>query len=417
MSGLTGFNVGYSNTFGGELSFLDISYILAPKTSGTNINTNFFYNKNPGSLSITYTDLSNVFLKSKTNNVIDISYQVIPVTKYYDQSLNTTPVTYYDIGQVFEPYYNDISFSSITSKQTGLIIYKYINGVKIVNNGYSNFTGNFVINPGQTGFKSVKFACVGGGGGSLYGGGGGGAGVIIGSVDMSYNHSYYFGVGNGNPGTGGTTHFRSTSATSNTIYNFISAGGGVGSTVGSGTVDVSGNGGLGGDATVKLSTGFNCTINYISSGGGGGGGYNSFSPGNYGTGGKAGSLTVSGTGTPTFDISGIGQKGLDASNNPVSYGGNGGGNFSSTYTSFNSIPDQTTYYFGGGGGGSNFSNNGYPSTYPTNGWNSGGNGATTTINSSVIDSYQFGGGGGGSKTYTAVGGGGPGALMFSWNYP
>lgn len=413
MSGLTGFNVGYSNTFGGELSFLDISYILTPKTSGTNINTNFFYNKNPGSLSITYTDLSNVFLKSKTNNVIDISYQVIPVTKYYDPSLNATPVTYYDIGEVFEPYFNDISFSSITSTKTGYIIYKYINGIKILNNTGSNFNGSFIINPGQTGVKSVKFTCVGGGSGGSRAGGGSGGGIIIGSVDMSNNYSYNFGVGNGGANAGGDTYFRVAGA-GNLTFNFNAGGGAV-------PADLSGNGFTGGAVYVKLSTGFNCTLNYISGGGGGGGGYYSVSPGYYGKGGNGGSCTI--TGTPTIDISGIGQTGFDASNNPFNYGGNGGGNFSSTYTSFNSIPDQTVYYFGGGGGGGyngsgSSGYNGYPSGYPTNTWITGGLGGSSTNSASTTSmSSQIGGGGAGTKTTTGVGSGGPGALMFSWNYP
>lgn len=416
MSGLTGFNVGYSNTFGGDLTFVDISYILAPKTSGTNINTNFFYNKNPGSLPITYTDLSNVFLKSKTNNVIDISYQVISVTKYYDQSLNATPVTYYDIGEVFEPYYNDISFSSITSKQTGLIIYKYINGVKMVNNSFSNFNGSFIINPGQTGVKSVKFACVGGGGGGAWAGGGSGGGIIIGSVDMSYSQSYNFGVGNGGSGIGGNTFFR-VGNSNNSTYNFNASGGAT-------ATDVSGNGGVGGTVYVRLAnSSFNCRLNYISSGGGGGGGY--YITGNhYGIGGNSGQYDVSYSPSfpPIIDISGVGQKGLDASNNPFNYGGTGGGNFSSSYTSFNSIPDQTVYYFGGGGGGGynvtgTSGYNGYPSSYPINTWNNGGPGGTSTNNSLTIATSQFGGGGGGSKFPTGVGSGGPGALMFSWNYP
>jgi hypothetical protein len=413
MSGLTGFNVGYSNTFGGNLSFIDISYILAPKTSGTNINTNFFYNKNPGSLSITYTDLSNVFLKSKTNNVFDLSYQIIQVTKYYDQSLNTTPVTYYDIGQVFEPNnYNDISFSGISSTKTGYIIYKYINGIKIVNETGSNLSGTFSINPGQTGSKNIKFACIGGGSGGTNGGGGGGGSIIIGSVDMLCNYLYNFGVGNGGANAGGDTYFR-VGLAGNTTYNF-NAGGGLSAS--------NGNGCGGGSATVKLNANFNCNLNYISGGGGGGGGYYITNL-NYGTGGLGGNCTIpTGIGAPMVDISGNGQNGSDASNNPNS-GGTGGGNFSSSsYTSFNSIPDQTVYYFGGGGGGGYTSNgssgyNGFPSGYPINNWNSGGPGGSSTSNSSTTTSSQIGGGGGGVNKPNSVGSGGPGALMFSWNYP
>jgi len=415
MSGLTGFNVGYSNTFGGDLSFIDISYILAPKTSGTNINTNFFYNKNPGSLPITYTDLSNVFLKSKTNNVIDLSYQIIQVTKYYDQSLNTTPVTYYDIGQVFEPTFNDISFSNISSTKTGLIIYKYINGIKMVNYMGSNFTGSFNINPALSGSKNRKFVCIGGGSGGALAGGGGGGSIIIGSVDMSNNFSYNFGVGNGGANSGGDTFFRVGGA-GNTTYNF-NAGGGLQVT------DLSGNGFGGGSAIVKLNANFNCTLNYISGGGGGGGGYNS-NNGKYGKGGAGGICTLpTGIGAPAVDISGNGQNGTDASNNPVYYvgGGTGGGNFSSLYTSFNSIPDQTVYYFGGGGGGGfnvGGGYNGFPSGgNPINNWNIGGYGGSATSNSSTTASSQIGGGGGGTKAPTGAGSGGPGALMFSWNYP
>jgi len=415
MSGLTGFNVGYSNTFGGDLSFIDISYILAPKTSGTNINTNFFYNKNPGSLPITYTDLSNVFLKSKTNNVFDLSYQIIQVTKYYDQSLNTTPVTYYDIGQVFEPTFNDISFSSITSKQSGLIIYKHINGIKMVNYMGSNFTGSFNINPGQTGSKNIKFACIGGGSGGALAGGGGGGSIIIGSVDMSNNSTYNFGVGNGGANAGGDTFFRVGGA-GNLTYNF-NAGGGLTLPV----LDLSGNGFGGGSASVKLNGSFNCRLNYISGGGGGGGGYNS-NNGNYGKGGAGGTYSItSAIGAITVDISGNGQNGTDASNNPVNFGGTGGGNFSSLYTSFNSIPDQTVYYFGGGGGGGfnvGGGYNGFPSGgNPINNWNIGGYGGSATSNSSTTASSQIGGGGGGTKAPTGAGSGGPGALMFSWNYP
>jgi len=406
MSGLTDFKVGYSNTFGGDLSFLDISYILTPRTSGTNVtNTNMFY-KQSGNV---YTDISNIFLKSSTNGATGISYEVISVTNFYDPSSNN----YADIGSLFQPYYNDISFSSITSSNTGLIIYKYINGVKIVNNGNSNFAGSFIINPGQTGVKSVKFACVGAGSGGAFAGGGGGGGIIIGSVDMSNNQSYNFGVGNGGANAGGATFFRVGGA-GNTTFNF-NAGGGLNIL----STDISGNGFGGGSVSVKLSSGFNCTLNYISSGGGGGGGYFSTS-GYYGKGGDGGTYSV--TGTPTIDISGIGQKGFDASNNPFNYGGTGGGNFSSTYTSFNSIPDQTVYYFGGGGGGGyngtgTSGYNGYPSGYPTNTWITGGlGGSSTNSTSTTSTSYQFGGGGAGTKTPTGLGSGGPGALMFSWNY-
>ena len=403
MSGLTGFNVGYSNTFGGDKSYVDISYIFNPRTSSTNvINTNMFY-KQSGAV---YTDISNVFLKSSTNGATGISYEVISVTNFYDP-LSTS---YVDIGDLFQPYYNDISFSNITSRQIGLIIYKYINGVKFINTGNSNFTGSFNINPGKTGSKSVKFACVGAGGGSALSGGGGGGGIIIGSVDMSYNTSYNFGVGNGGSGGGGNTFFRIGSA-NNTSYNFNTTGGQI--------IDVSGNGGNGGNADVKLTSGlYNCTLNYISGGGGGGAGiYAGVAGVSPGTGG-----TYSVSGTPIIDMSGNGQPGGSASV-IGGYAGNGGGS-GGTYTSFNSIPDQTVYYFGGGGGGAIGNNstgsggfNGFPSSYPTNTWNSGGAGATSSNSSLVIDTSQFGGGGGGGKIPTATGNGGSGVLMFSWNYP
>jgi hypothetical protein len=418
MSGLTGFNVVYSNTFGGDKSYVDISYIFNPRTSSTNVpNTNMFYKQS----GINYTDISNVFLKSSTNGVTGISYEVITVTNFYDPSSNS-----YDIGEVFQPYYNDISFSTITSSvSSGLHIYKYINGVKFTNTGNSNYTGRFkFLTPsGNTSGKfTINFACVGGGGGSSNAGGGGGA-IIIGSADMSYNFLYYFGVGNGLKGTGGNTFFRATQTSNDMSYNFITNGG-----VQGGGSNSPGNGGTGGSVQINIRSGILNTINYISSGGGGGGGYDT-SGSYYGAGGLAGSYnTTSGSGTVSVTYGGPGQAGkgvtlfIDSSN---CLGGNGGGNYdpSGAYTVFNSIPDQATNYFGGGGGGNSFvpnpgpSYDGFPSNYPTNTWIQGGSGATTSSGSSSINTTQYGGGAGASRVHGTTGSAGSGYLLFWWNYP
>jgi len=410
MSGLTGFNVGYSNTFGGDKSYVDISYIFNPRTSSTNvINTNMFY-KQSGAV---YTDISNVFLKSSTNGATGISYEVIAVTNFYDPSSNG----YVDIGDLFQPYYNDISFANITSNSSpGLIIYKYINGVTFINSGNLNYTGRFVIKPGITGGLKINFACVGGGGGSQCGGGGGG-GIIIGSnLDMSYNYLYYFGVGNGLKNSGGATFFRATLTSNDASYSFIAYGGGISN---------SGKGGTGGNAHVSLSSAFNGTINYISGGGGGGGGFDP-SGAVYGLGGSGGSYDISGS-PLIVTYGGPGQNGTDCSYISASnyYGGNGGGNYNASgqYLSFNSIPDQTINYFGGGGGGSSYNSststgyNGFPSMYPTNTWIQGGSGAIGSLESSSVNTTQPGAGGAGSKTRTTISSGGPGYLSLSWNGP
>jgi hypothetical protein len=413
MSGLTGFNVGYSNTFGGDNSYVDISYIFNPRTSSTNVtNTNMFY-KQSGDV---YTDISNAFLKSSTNGATGISYETIAVTKFYDPSSNN----YSDIGSLFQPYYNDISFSNITSSiSPGLIIYKYINGVKFINSGSASYNGRFRFPTplaNLTGKFTINFACVGGGGGSNNGGGGGGS-IIIGNADMSYNFLYYFGVGDGLKGTGGNTFFRATQTSNDMSYNFMSNGGVQGT---------NGNGGAGGSVQINIRSGILSTINYISSGGGGGGGYDT--SGNLpGAGGDAGTSTINGS--PTILAGGVGQPGtgstaaIDSSLNYV--GGNGGGNYdaSGSYLSFNSIPDQVTNYFGGGGGGNSYvpnpgtSYDGFPSNYPTNTWIQGGSGATTSSGSSSINTTQYGGGAGASRVHGATGSAGSGYLLFWWNYP
>jgi len=414
MSGLTGFNVGYSNTFGGNKSYLDISYIFNPRTSITNVtNTNMFY-KQSGAV---YTDISNVFLKSSTNGATGISYEVISVTNFYDPSSNG----YVDIGDLFQPYYNDISFANITSSvSSGLIMYKYINGVKFINSGNANYTGRFKFptpSGNTTGKFTINFACVGGGGGSNNGGGGGGS-IIIGSADMSYNFLYYFGVANGLKGTGGNTFFRATQFSSDMSYNFMANGGVQG---------INGKGGNGGSVQINIMSGISCTINYISSGGGGGGGYDT--SGNLvGAAGLAGAYTINGS--VTVVSGGPGQSGTGcilASGSSVNYvGGNGGGNYSDpsgAYVSFNSIPDQLTNYFGGGGGGNSYvppsgpSYDGFPSNYPTNTWIQGGSGATTSSGSSSIDTTQYGGGAGASRVHGTTGSAGSGYLLFWWNYP
>jgi hypothetical protein len=410
MSGLTGFNVGYSNTFGGDNSYLDISYIFNPRTSSTNVtNTNMFY-KQSGDV---YTDISNAFLKSSTNGATGISYEIIAVTKLYDP-LSTN---YVDIGDLFQPYYNDISFSNITSVvSSGLIIYKYINGVKFINSGSSNYTGRFVIKPGITGSFKINFACVGGGAGTQCAGGGG-AGIIIGSnLDMSYNYLYYFGVGNGLKGSGGSTFFRATSTNNDASYSFIAYGGGASS---------NGDGGKGGNAHVSLSSAFNGTINYISGGGGGGGGYDS-SGAVYGHGGTGGTYDISGS-PLIVSYGGPGQNGTDCNyiNSSNYYGGNGGGNYIALgpYLSFSNIPDQTINYFGGGGGGSSYNSStstgydGFPSIYPTNTWIQGGSGAIGSSGSSSINTTQPGAGGAGARVRSTVSSGGPGYLSLSWNGP
>jgi hypothetical protein len=413
MSGLTGFNVGYSNTFGGDNSYLDISYIFNPRTSITNVtNTNMFY-KQSGDV---YTDISNVFLKSSTNGVTGISYETIAVTKFYDPSSNN----YSDIGSLFQPYYNDISFSNITSSvSSGLIISKYINGVKFINSGNSNYTGRFRFptpSGNTTGKFTINFACVGAGGGSNNGGGGGGS-IIIGNADMSYNFLYYFGVGNGLKGTGGNTFFRATTSSTDMSYNFMSNGGVQGT---------NGNGGAGGSVQINIRSGILCTINYITSGGGGGGGYDT-SGSLVGSGGAEGTYTINGS--PTVISGGSGQPGsacILAIGSSVNYvGGNGGGNYdaSGSYLSFNSIPDQVTNYFGGGGGGNSYvpnpgqSYDGFPSNYPTNTWIQGGSGATTSSGSSSINTTQYGGGAGASRIHGTSGSAGSGYLLFWWNYP
>jgi len=420
MSGLTGFNVGYSNTFGGDKSYLDISYIFNPRTSSTNVtNTNMFYKQSD----VVYTDISNVFLKSSTNGATGISYETIAVTNFYDPSSNN----YADIGSLFQPYYNDISFSNITSTaSSGLIIYKYINGVKFINSGTSNYTGRFkFLTPsGSANTKfTINFACVSGGGGSNNAGGGGGS-IIIGSADMSYNFLYYFGVGNGLKGTGGNTFFRATASSNDMSYNFMTNGG----VQGGGSSN--GNGGAGGSVQINIRSGILCTINYISSGGGGGGGYDT-SGSFVGSGGDPGTYnTTSGSGTVTVISGGAGQPGsacILAVGSSVNYvGGNGGGNYSDpsgAYIAFNSIPDQTINYFGGGGGGNSYvptpgpSYDGFPSNYPTNTWIQGGSGATTTSGSSSINTTQYGGGAGASRVHGTNGSAGSGYLLFWWNYP
>ncbi len=415
MSGLTGFNVGYSNTFGGDNSYLDISYIFNPRTSSTNVtNTNMFY-KQSGDV---YTDISNAFLKSSTNGATGISYEIIAVTKLYDP-LSTN---YVDIGDLFQPYYNDISFSNITSTiSPGLIIYKYINGVKFINSGNASYTGRFRFPTplaNLTGKFTINFACVGGGGGSNNGGGGGGS-IIIGNADMSYNFLYYFGVGDGLKGAGGNTFFRATQTSNDMSYNFMANGGAQGT---------NGNGGAGGSVQINIKSGISSTINYISSGGGGGGGYDT-SGSLVGSGGAAGGYTINGPLTLTILAGGPGQPGtgstaaIDSSLNYV--GGNGGGNYdaSGSYLSFNSIPDQVTNYFGGGGGGNSYvpnpgpSYDGFPSNYPTNTWIQGGSGATTSSGSSSINTTQYGGGAGASRIHGTTGSAGSGYLSFWWNYP
>lgn len=417
MSGLTGFNVGYSNTFGGNKSYVDISYIFNPRTSSTNVtNTNMFYKQSGNA----YTDISNVFLKSSTNGVTGISYETITVTNFYDPS----STNYVDIGDLFQPYYNDISFSNITSTLSpGLIIYKYINGVKFINSGNASYNGRFIF-PTPSGSANTKFtinfACVGGGGGSNNGGGGGGS-IIIGSADMSYNFLYYFGVGDGLKGAGGNTFFRATQTSNDMSYNFMANGG----AQGGGTIS-NGNGGAGGSVQINIRSGISSTINYISSGGGGGGGYDT-SGAFVGSGGAAGGYTINGS--LTILSGGPGQPGtgcsaaIDSSSNYV--GGNGGGNFdaSGSYLSFNSIPDQVTNYFGGGGGGNSYvpipgpAYDGFPSNYPTNTWIQGGSGATTSSGSSSINTTQYGGGAGASRIHGTTGSAGPGYLLFWWNYP
>jgi hypothetical protein len=416
MSGLTGFNVGYSNTFGGDNSYLDISYIFNPRTSSTNVtNTNMFYKQSGAA----YTDISNVFLKSSTNGVTGISYEIIAVTKLYDPLSNN----YADIGDLFQPYYNDISFSNITSTiSPGLIIYKYINGVKFINSGNASYTGRFRFPTplaNLTGKFTINFACVGGGGGSNGGGGGGGS-IIIGSADMSYNFLYYFGVGDGLKGTGGNTFFRATQTSNDMSYNFMTNGG----AQGGGTS--TGNGGAGGSVQINIKSGILSTINYISSGGGGGGGYDT-SGNSAGAGGDPGGYTINGS--PTILAGGVGQPGsacILAIGSSVNYvGGNGGGNYdaSGSYLSFNSIPDQVTNYFGGGGGGNSYvptpgpSYDGFPSNYPTNTWIQGGSGATTSSGSSSINTTQYGGGAGASRIRGTTGSAGSGYLLFWWNYP